>query len=86
MIPFKIDGNEFFDNIINLKKHTSKAYFERYQIKHGREYSYRAFQKSAYEVLCIVPISNKHLLRRTAFDDNYIEYTRGVIARTKFFV
>lgn len=51
--------------------------------------TWRYYQKAVYNILGIVPVTNKYYWRLDidkVFEDGDPEYAKGVITRTKFFI
>lgn len=89
MIPFKVYGTEFYTNSINLKKYWERAIIDSEFIKVNKHVpnTWRYYQKAVYELLGIVPATNKYYCQLDRiFEDGDPEYAKGTIARTKFFI
>lgn len=87
MIPFKVHGTEFYNNKKNVEMYGTKAFIEFHTTKVNPGWTYRNYHSAIYKLLCIVPATNKYTpIFEKAFEPGDIEYSVGMIARTKLFI
>lgn len=89
MIPFKVYGTEFYTNSYGIKSIGERTLIDSEFIKINKHdpKTWRHYQKDVYEILGIVPTTNKYYCRLSKiFEDGDPEYARGTITRTKFFI
>ena len=89
MIPFKVHGTEFYTNSYSVKKYWEHTFIDSEFIKVNKHdpKTWRYYQKAVYELLCVVPVTNKYYCQLDkVFEEGDPEYAEGTIARTKFFI
>ena len=89
MIPFKVYGTKFFTNSCDVSKYRELAFLDSEFIKVNKHdpKTWRYYQKAVYELLCVVPVTNKYYCQLDkVFEEGDPEYAEGTIARTKFFI
>lgn len=90
MIPFKVSGTEFYNNIVDVKNSSTQAFLEYHTVKINPDWDYRTYQKQMYKLLCIVPRTNKYIRYVSVSlhdsSDNSSDYINGMTQRTRLFI